>query len=249
MIDKLNLLDYLNTHPETIIPASGDGNTFKALSKQTFPAILLDATLTSKNLIAEESQGLLTLSEYAKFLRDMQLKKTGQLLADLQSGFGNPLNTYYAAQELERSGGDILILNDQTYPAHTTATPLTTTPEELLGKLRTAKDSFENPNTQLWIKLEGLHSYGIEGIINRSRYAAKAGADAIIIDHYQPEELAQLAALTLPLPLIAMWTPGTTLIDGITGWLDKGYLSTVIQKAQESAIAYIKQGGLAYAEK
>lgn len=244
-----NLLTYLDQRPETIIPASGDGNTFKALSQEKFPAILLDGTLTSRNLIAEDSQGMLTLSEYAKFLRDMRLKKTGLLIADLQAGFGNPLNTYYAAKELERSGGDILLLNDQTYPAHTTAEPLTTTPEELIGKLRAAKDSLENPATQIWIKLEGLHSYGIEGLIQRIQYLAKAGADAITIDHYEPEQLTQLVQAKLPLPLLATWQPGTEQINGITGWLDKGYLSTVIKKAQSQAINFIKQGGLAYAEK
>ncbi|MCT3391312.1 isocitrate lyase/phosphoenolpyruvate mutase family protein [Lentilactobacillus hilgardii] len=246
---KTTLLDYLDNRPETIIPASGDGNTFKALSAQSFPAMLLDATLTSRNLIAEDSQGMLTLSEYAKFLRDMRLKKTGVLIADLQSGFGNPLNTYYAAKELERSGGDILLLNDQTYPAHTTAKPLTTTPEDLIGKLRAAKDSFENPDTRIWIKLEGIHSYGIEGIIERIQYLAKAGADAIAIDHYDGQQLRELTQMKLPLPLLATWQPGTEQIDGITGWLDKGYLSTVIQKAQNQAINFIKQGGLAYAEK
>lgn len=125
---------------------------------------------------------MLTLSEYAKFLRDMRLKKNSLLIADLQSGFGNPLNTFYSAKELERSGGDILLLNDQTYPAHTTAEPITTTPEDLIGKLRAAKDALENPATQIWIKLEGIQSYGIDGIIQRIGYLAKAGADAIAID-------------------------------------------------------------------
>ncbi|GAF37208.1 isocitrate lyase/phosphoenolpyruvate mutase family protein [Lentilactobacillus farraginis] len=244
-----NLLTYLDHRPETIMPASGDGRTFSALSKENFPAILIDGTLTSQNLIAEDSQGMLTLSEYAKFLRDMRLKKTGLLIADLQSGFGNPLNTYYAAKELERSGGDILLLNDQTYPAHTTTEPMTTTPEELIGKLRAAKDSLENPATQIWIKLEGLHSYGIEGLIKRIQYLAKAGADAIVIDHYDNQQLLQLTQVGLPLPLLATWEPGIDQIDGITGWLDKGYLSTVIQRAQSQAINFIKQGGLAYAEK
>ena len=181
---QANLLTYLDNHPETIIPASGDGNTFTSLNSQNFPAILIDGTLAANNLIAEDSEGMLTLSEYAKFLRDMRLKKNSLLIADLQSGFGNPLNTFYSAKELERSGGDILLLNDQTYPAHTTAEPITTTPEDLIGKLRAAKDALENPATQIWIKLEGIQSYGIDGIIQRIGYLAKAGADAIAIDHY-----------------------------------------------------------------
>lgn len=246
---QTNLLTYLDQHPDTIIPASGDGNTFRMLSDEGFPAILIDGTLTANTLIAEDSQGMLTLSEYAKFLRDMRLKKTGRLIADLQSGFGNPLNTYYSAMELERSGGDILLLNDQTYPAHTTAEPHTTTPEDLIGKLRAAKDALENPDTQIWIKLEGIQSYGIEGIIQRIGYLAKAGADAIAIDHYDIDQLAQLTERQLPLPLMATWTPGMTQITGISGWLDKGSLTSAIKNAQSDAIKLIKQGGITYAEK
>lgn len=246
---QANLLTYLDNHPETIIPASGDGNTFTSLNSQNFPAILIDGTLAANNLIAEDSEGMLTLSEYAKFLRDMRLKKNSLLIADLQSGFGNPLNTFYSAKELERSGGDIILLNDQTYPAHTTAEPITTTPEDLIGKLRAAKDALENPATQIWIKLEGIQSYGIDGIIQRIGYLAKAGADAIAIDHYDADQLAQLAETKLPLPLMATWEPGTKQIAGISGWLDKGYLPSVIKRAQLEAINYIKQGGLTYAEK
>lgn len=241
---QMNLLAYLHTHPETIIPASGDGNTFTALSANNFPAILMDATLTASNLIAEESEGMLTLSEYAKFLRDMRLKKTGQIIADLQSGFGNPLNTYYAAMELERSGGDILLLNDQHYPAHSVQDPMTTTPEDLIGKLRAAKDAIENPTTQIWVKLEGIQSYGTEGVIQRIGYLAKAGADAIVIDHYDHDQLTWLTEAHLPLPLVATWTPSTQQIGGISGWLDKGYLFQTIQQAQIDSINFIKNGGI-----
>lgn len=87
----MTLLDTLQTAPGQLIPAAGDGNTLNLLTNSEAPAILLDATLATKTLLAEENPGLLTISEYATFLRDMQLKKTAPLIADLQSGFGNPL--------------------------------------------------------------------------------------------------------------------------------------------------------------
>ncbi|WP_054762365.1 hypothetical protein [Secundilactobacillus collinoides] len=71
----MTLLDTLQTTPGQLIPAAGDGNTFNLLTNSDTPAILLDATLATKTLLAEENPGLLTISEYAKFLRDMQLKK------------------------------------------------------------------------------------------------------------------------------------------------------------------------------
>lgn len=245
----MNLLHYLSTHPQTILPAAGDGTTFQLLNAGQAPAIYLDATLTTATLLAERNPGLLTISEYAKFVRDLQLKKTAPLIADLQSGFGNPLNTYYAAQELERSGSDILLLNDQTYPAHNEAQPATTTPADLLGKVRAAKDSFENPATQLWVKLDGLWDYGSAGAQQRIQYLAKAGADAIVLAHAETAVLQSLTATPQPLPLLATWTPATTMIDGISGWLDTGYLAQQAHQAQAAALHTLLKGDLAYAEK
>lgn len=40
-----------------------------------------------------------------------------------------------------------------------------------------------------------------------------------------------------------------TQITGISGWLDKGILTSAIKNAQSDAIKLIKQGGITYAEK
>ncbi|WP_155430534.1 isocitrate lyase/phosphoenolpyruvate mutase family protein [Secundilactobacillus folii] len=245
----MTLLTNLATTPNRLIPAAGDGETFSLLSQSAFPAILLDGTLSAKTLLAQDNQGLLTESEYAKFLRDMQLRKHGQLIADLQSGFGSPLNTYYAAQDLERSGADILLLNDQKYPSHSTNHPATTSAEDLLGKARAAQDALENPATELWIKLEGIKEYGVQEAQNRITYLANAGADAIIISHYQSEQLQALLDGHSKLPLLATWTPDTQPITGLAGWLDTGYLAQQAQTARQDALNKLLEGAIQYAEK
>lgn len=161
----------------------------------------------------------------------MRIKKKKQLIVDLQSGFGNPLNTYYAAKKLEKNGGDILLLNDQTYPSYTTEKPAVTTQEDLVGKVRASLDSFENPQTQLWVKLEGLHEYGIEGFKQRVRYTANAGAHAIVVSHYSPEELQILSAQHLEIPLLAVSTEKIQEDRPLVrGWLDQGRL---VEKAND----------------
>lgn len=239
---------FSNSAPK-IIPAAGDGQTIIALNKTHFPAILLDAALTTQTLLGEDNQGLLSLSEYAKFLRDMRLKSTIPLIADLQSGFGSPLNTYHAAQELERSGGAILLLNDQHYPAHSTTQPQTITPADLLGKTRAAKDGLTNPATQLWIKLEGLWDYGITGANKRIHYLENAGADAILIDHSDMTELQALTSSDTNLPLLATWTPATHQIDGISGWIDTGQIAREAELTRQTAINKLTQGEMTYAKK
>ncbi|AQW20983.1 carboxyvinyl-carboxyphosphonate phosphorylmutase [Lentilactobacillus curieae] len=243
------LLRQLTENAGTIIPAAGNGNTLQILNGYESATIYLDGTLAANNLLAENSQGLLTLSEYSKFLRDMRLKTDKMLIADLQAGFGSPLNTYYAAQELERSGATAMILNDQTYPAHSNSHPIITSAEDLLGKTRAALDGISEESTELWVKLEGMKEFGLEEIRTRINYLAKAGAHAIVIDHFTDYELASLTNEPSPLPLIATWTPDTNQIAGITAWLDKGYLEKQATAAKTAALNTINYGGLEYAKR
>ncbi|MEL1196520.1 isocitrate lyase, partial [Staphylococcus epidermidis] len=81
--------------------------------------------------------------------------------ADLQSGFGNPLNTYYTAQEFERSGANVLLISDQKSPAHTQGAPAITSDADFLGKIHAALDARDNPDTQIWGLMESLPTQGI----------------------------------------------------------------------------------------
>jgi 2-methylisocitrate lyase-like PEP mutase family enzyme len=237
----MTLLTDLKQAPTAIIPACGDGHTFQMLANSKAPAIFLSGQLTTDHLIAEGDQGLLSITEYKNYAFSLGLKKAQPLLLDLQSGFGNPLNTYYAAKELERSGADIMILSDQKYPAHNTDQPATTTAEDFIGKIRAGLDGIENSDIEIWARLEGLHEYGLKGFKDRARYAYNAGAKAIIIDHYTDADLESLTKADLPLPLLATLKAGQTAkaidADNFYGYLDLGHLALAAHKALETAMA------------
>lgn len=234
------VLKQLKKLASPIIPACGDGLTFQLLAQSKTPAIYLSGQLTTEHLIAEKDQGLLSITEYKNYAFGLSLKKDQALILDLQSGFGNPLNTYYAAKELERSGADIMILNDQKYPAHDTERPEITTSQDFIGKIRASLDAIENPQIELWTKLEGIHEYGIDGFIERAQYAANAGAHAIILDHYTSEQLETIIHTELPLPLLATLSTDQTALaiiaDNFYGYIDSGYLDQVSKAAQKEAI-------------
>ena len=242
-----HLLNQYASNRHLIMPAIGEGMALRLLNRNQLVPIYLSATLATQTLLGKTNQGLLTLSEYAKFLRDMRLTTNLPLIVDLQSGFGNPLNTYYAAQELERSGGDVLLLNDQHYPAHSEDQPATTNLADLLGKLRAAQDA-TSEGTEIWVKLEGLWEYGPTDILNRMQALTKAGADAIIIDHWQADQLTTIAAQKRTIPLLATWTPNCQMDAQIDAWLDTGLLIREAQRAQQVALAAF-MGGIAYAQK
>lgn len=237
----MNLLAKLKSSAGQVIPAAGDGVSFKQFSYTNAPAIFLAASLVSQNLIAEEDEGLLSITEYAAFALQMNIKKRQTLILDLQSGFGNPLNTYYAVQKLERNGGDILLLNDQTYPSHTTKSAQITSAADFVGKIRASLDSFEDPATQLWVRLDGIHSYGVYGLLQRIQYAANAGAQAVVVNQAGLADWQELLQQNPALPLLAS---GQLPVEfaGIVGYLADTSFIHQSQKLQQERIDAIDWG-------
>ncbi len=195
------------------IPTFGSGRTLMHLNTTAADKLYLSAALATQTLLAQRDQGLLSCSEYAHHLRTLHIATDKRLIADCQSGFGNPLNTYYAAQELERSGGDILLISDQQYPAHTTDAPAITTDEDYLGKLQAALDARDNPQTEVWAHLEGLPTAGLDATLAKMTWLERLPIHAIVLDHWQIADLDAIAQHGSTLPLIATGTPGTHLPD------------------------------------
>lgn len=205
-------------------PAFGSGLTLHQLHDSSATGLFLSGSLTAETLLGIRDAGLLAASEYAAHLRRMRLQTNLPLIADLQSGFGNPMNTYYTAQEFERSGANVLLISDQKSPAHTQGAPAITSDADFLGKIHAALDARDNPDTQIWGLMESLPTQGIELACDKLNWLDRLPISAIAIAHWTLPQLQALANTPHHKPLIATWRFDTPLIDGIDGWLDTGYL-------------------------
>lgn len=205
-------------------PAFGSGLTLHQLKEAKAAGLFLSGSLTAEALLGIRDAGLLAASEYAAHLRRMRLQTDLPLIADLQSGFGNPMNTFYTAQEFERSGADALLISDQKSPAHTQGAPAITADSDFLGKIHAALDARDNPNTQIWALMESLPTQGIGETCDKLTWLDRLPISAIAIAHWTLPQLKALANTPHQKPLIATWRFDTPLIDGIDGWLDTGYL-------------------------
>lgn len=166
--------------------------------QQNVTAIFISSRLLANRLIGQDDEGLLSLSEYAHFFRNMRLTTNVPLIADGQAGFGNPLNTYETAQELIRSGANYLVLNDQKYPSHS-QTP--NSPEDLvefLGKIKACQDSLQAIDCQIILKFDGIAIYGLNGLEKRFKLAQKLGIKNLLVSHISQEQLLQLSNKAFP---------------------------------------------------
>lgn len=184
-----------------LIPALANAPMIQATTQ---PRLFLAGSLVAQQLLGSQDAELLALSEYAQYLRYMSLATTRELWADAQSGFGNALNTYYAVQELARSGAAGIVLNDQRYPVHSQVSPV-----EFFGKLRAARDALADEPITLVAELDGWATYGTDGLQERTAQAYKAGADLVLLGHCDDLELASLPA--------ALWQAGLAIFHTSKG--------------------------------
>ena len=174
------------------IPALSDAFLIK--TKLAGSKFYLDGQLIAGTLLEDDEKSLLSLSEYASYLRYIRLTTTAQIIADGQSGFGNPMNTYYTVQELERSGANAILLGDQTYPMNL-ANLEVTSDLDFFGKIQASLDARENPATTIMAQLDGISIYGVQGLQDRIDTLHRLGIQQIALGALQQATAKQLTLI------------------------------------------------------
>ncbi|WP_429971637.1 hypothetical protein ACQW5G_03225 [Fructilactobacillus sp. Tb1] len=168
---------------QKFIPAISNTLVAQQASKNGLPLSYVSPRLLANQFLGSDNQGLLSISEYARFFRYISIESETNLIADLQAGFGNQLNTYFAGKELGARGAKIIMLNDQKYPAHSNTPHQFASLPELLGKLEALKDSQTEYGAEIWLKLDGLQFYDLTEFNRRLELAHQLGINQIVIGH------------------------------------------------------------------
>lgn len=176
-----------------IIPAVGTADSIKALDSSKDTAYFLSGRLVSRVLFGSDNEGLIALSEYSQILRDVKIETDRLIIADAQSGFGNALSMWNAAIELDRSGADYLMMNDQLWPSHSESISGSDDAAALLGKVKAAVDGSSDSGVEVIVKLEGISNYGYEGLVNRIKLVLKGGVSQVVVARISKEELRKLS--------------------------------------------------------
>ena len=127
------------------------------------------------------------------------------LIADGDTGFGNPLNVLRTVAEFERRGAAAIQLEDQEMPkkcGHTLGrrvVPL----EDMVLKVKVAVEARRHDDTLIVARTDARTTLGLDEAIRRAEAYAKAGADVIFVE--SPESEAEMARIgkSIDKPLLA----------------------------------------------
>lgn len=190
------LRSYLETTDEIVIaPGAYDGISARLIAQAGFQAIYMTGGGTSASRIGQPDLGLTTLTEMVTNAA-MIVECTGlPVIADADTGFGNPLNIVRTVREYERAGVAGIHLEDQVSPKRCgyLEGKQVIPSEEFVQKIKAAVGSRRNPDFLIIARTDARAVYGLEEAIRRANLYLDAGADMFFVEAPQTiEELMEI---------------------------------------------------------
>lgn len=192
-----------------VAPGAYDALSARLIAQAGFPAVYMTGFGTAASVLGQPDVGLLTMSEMvARASALAAVVGDVPLIADADTGYGNPVNVQRTIREYERAGVAGLHIEDQVWPKKCghmegkQVIPL----DEMVQKVRAAVDARQDPDFAIIARTDANAVYGLEDALRRGRAYRDAGADVIFIEAPRStEELQAIAQAFSDTPLLFNW--------------------------------------------
>lgn len=197
---------------EQIIRSFAPHDVFSArvLEDAGIELLFLGGFGVSASVLGIPDVGLTTLTEMTEAVRRMADRLTVPLIADGDTGHGDPHNVARTVRDFERSGASGMLLEDQVAPkrcGHFAGKDVIPA-GEMLDKLKVALDTRDAPDFVIIARTDARAVEGLDAAIERANQYGEAGADVCFVEAPQSvDELARVAR-DVPFPQLANMLPG-----------------------------------------
>jgi 2,3-dimethylmalate lyase len=181
-------------------PGAYDALSAKVIQMAGFDAVYMTGYGTSASILGLPDVGLLTMTEMVEHARNIAQAVDVPVLADGDTGYGNPLNVRRTVSAYERAGVCAIQLEDQIFPkrcGHMLGRKVIPM-EEMVQKIKAATDVRQDEDFVIIARTDARTTYGLEEALRRGRAYRDAGADVIFIE--SPEGVAELKAINEAFP-------------------------------------------------
>ena len=201
----------LDSGQTIVAPGAFDPLSARLVEEAGFPAVYMTGFGTSAALIGRPDVGLLTMTEMAGNAGRIAACVDIPVIADADTGYGNPLNVIRTVGAYEAAGVAGLHLEDQVAPkkcGHMEG-KLVIPAEEMAEKVRAAVQARAQPDFVIIARTDARAPEGLERALHRARMYLEAGADALFIEALTSEAEASEAIKAFPgAPLLFNWAEG-----------------------------------------
>jgi 2-methylisocitrate lyase-like PEP mutase family enzyme len=175
-----------------LAPGAFDALTAKIIEAQGFNAVYMTGYGTAAAIFGLPDLGILTMTEMAQNASRIVDSINLPLIADADTGYGNPVNMVRTVREYEKAGVSAIHIEDQVWPkrcGHMTGKRVIEV-EEMIGKIKAAVDSRRSSDLLIIARTDAIATHGFDHAIERGERYAEAGADILFIE--APENREQV---------------------------------------------------------
>ncbi len=207
----VRLRELLDSGETIVAPGAFDPLAARLVEEAGFPAVYMTGFGTSAALIGRPDVGLLTMTEMADNAARIAACVDIPVIADADTGYGNPLNVIRTVSAYEAAGVAGIHIEDQVAPkkcGHMDGKLVIPAPE-MAAKIRAAVEARARPEFVIIARTDARAVEGLERAIERGRMYRQAGADVLFIEAVVTAQEAQEAARAFPdVPLLFNWAEG-----------------------------------------
>lgn len=194
-----------------LAPGAYDALSARLIEQAGFGAVYVTGFGASASLVGLPDVGLLTMTEMVEQTRRVVDAVGVPVIADADTGYGNPINVLRTVRAYERAGVAGIHLEDQVAPkkcGHTEGKQVIPA-EEMVEKIRAAATARRSPDFLLIARTDARAVEGLTAALDRARRYRAAGADVLFIEAPQSEAEVEAVAHTFPdVPLLFNWAEG-----------------------------------------
>jgi len=252
-MNKALRLRELMAEPGIIVaPGCYDGLSARMVAKAGFDVVYMTGYGTAASVLGMADYGFITMVEMATHAKNIANAVNIPLIADADTGYGNPLNVIRTVHEYERAGVAAMHLEDQVFPkrcGHMEGKQVVPLAEHA-AKIRAAADA--RKDMLIIARTDARAPLGLEAAIERGIAYHEAGADIIFVDAPQSVEELQTIAEKIKAPLFVNMTEGgKTPLLTVKELGDLGYKIVIFPisgllsalKAMEKTLEVLKRTG------
>ena len=195
--------DLLASKEIIVSPGAYDGFSVRMIQKMGFKTASTTGAGISNARLCLPDVGILGLSDNVEACRQIANSVDIPVMADADTGYGNPVSVYHTVRYFEDAGVAGVNLEDQVSPkrcGHMAGKDVIDA-REMVRKVEAACEARRDDDFVVVARTDAIAVEGLEGAIRRAKMYAAAGADLIFADAIKGEEQIKRLVDSVPVPV------------------------------------------------
>ena len=159
-----------------VMPGASSALLGKVVELMGFRAVYATGAGIANMQFGVPDIGLATMTEILETAKRINDATALPVVADIDNGYGNALNVYRTVREFSAAGIAALQLEDQQLPkrcGHFNGKAVISK-EEMIGKIKAAKDAMQDPDTLLIARTDAIAVNGLQDALDRGIQIGRA---------------------------------------------------------------------------